>query len=46
MSSEISGGDTGGELPQSEGAVPRGREGISAIRGDYTVRDNVRVTVE
>lgn len=34
VADEAAGGGAGGELPQPQGLVPRGRQGVSAVRGD------------
>lgn len=34
VADESSGGGAGGELPQTESLVPRGRQGVSTVRGD------------
>lgn len=46
MANEAASGGAGGELPETEGLVPRGRQGVCAVRGDDTVRDNVGVAVK
>lgn len=46
VANEAASGGAGGKLPQTKGLVPRGRESISAIRGDNAVRDDVGVAVE
>lgn len=46
VSDELSGGQSGVQVPESEGLVPRGREGELAVRGDRDVRDEVVVSVE
>lgn len=34
VADESSGGGASGELPQTEGLVPRGRQGVGTVRGD------------
>ena len=34
VSNKSAGGGTGGELPEAESLVPRGRESIGTVRGD------------
>jgi hypothetical protein len=34
VADEAAGGDAGGELPETQSLVPRGREGVGAVRGD------------
>lgn len=34
VADESSGGSASGELPQTEGLVPRGRQGVGTVRGD------------
>lgn len=34
VSNKSSGGGTGGELPEAESLIPRGRESIGTVRGD------------
>lgn len=34
MADKASGGVAGGELPQAESLIPRGRQSVSAVRGD------------
>ena len=34
VADEPPGGDTGGELPEAEGLVPRGGEGVGTVGGD------------
>lgn len=46
VSNKSSGGDTSGELPQSEGLVPRRGESVGTVGGNHTVGDDVRVTME
>jgi len=46
VANKAAGGLTGGEFPQTEGPVPRGRESIRAVGRDDTIRNNMRVTLE
>ena len=46
MADKLPGGQTRVEVPQTEGLVPRGREGELAVRRDGNVRDKVVVAVE
>lgn len=34
------------QIPQSESLVPRTREGVVTIRGQYYITDEVRVTIQ
>lgn len=40
VADETAGGGAGGELPETESLIPRGREGISAIRRDNLPRQS------
>lgn len=46
MADELAGGKAGVQVPETEGLVPRGREGELAVRRDDDVRDEVVVAVE
>ena len=46
VADEAAGGETGVEVPETEGVVPRRGEGELAVRGDDDVRDEVVVAVE
>lgn len=46
MADELAGGKAGVEVPETEGLVPRRREGELAVRRDHDVRDEVVVAVE
>lgn len=46
MADELAGGEAGVQVPETEGLVPRGREGELAVRRDDDVRDEVVVAVE
>lgn len=46
MANEFASGDTGVEVPQPEGLVPRGRESELAVRGDDDVRNEMVVAVQ
>lgn len=46
MADKSSGRVSRRQLPETKGLVPRGREGVGSIRGDDTVRDDVRVTFQ
>jgi hypothetical protein len=37
VSDETAGGGAGGELPETEGLVPGGRESVSTVRGDNLI---------
>lgn len=38
VANEAASGGAGGELPKTEGLVPRGRKGVGAIRGDNLIQ--------
>lgn len=38
VADEAAGGGAGGELPEAESLVPRGGEGVGAVRGDHLAR--------
>jgi len=46
VADELAGGEAGVEVPETEGLVPRRREGELAVRRDDNVRDEVVVAVE
>jgi len=46
VSDETTGGGSGGELPETESLIPGSGKGVSTVRGDNTVGDDVRVTVK
>ena len=46
VADEAAGGLAGGELPQAEGLVPGGGQGVGAVGGNDTVGDDVGVAVE
>jgi hypothetical protein len=46
VADELAGGKAGVEVPETEGLVPRRREGELAVRRDHDVRDEVVVAVE
>lgn len=46
VADKLAGGEAGVEVPETEGLVPRGREGELAVGGDDNVRDEVVVAVE
>jgi len=42
VANKATGGQTGGEFPQTEGPVPRGRESICAVGRDDLYQESVR----
>lgn len=36
----------GGKIPQTQGLVPRSRQSVVSVTGEYNVGDEVRVTVQ
>lgn len=46
VADEAAGGESGVEVPEAEGVVPRGRERELAVGGDDNIGDEVVVSVE